>query len=55
MLAVGWLTATVTSVLGLGVAYKFDLPTGAAIVCTLGAALVVVSIAAVLMRKKQAA
>ena len=39
MMAIAWLTATGASVAGLYVAYRFDLPTGAAIVCTLGAAL----------------
>ncbi len=40
LLVIGWLTATVASVAGLYVAYRFDFPTGAAIVCTLGAALI---------------
>jgi len=40
MLSIGWVIATVASVLGLYGAYKFDFPTGAAIVCALGAALV---------------
>jgi ABC-type Mn2+/Zn2+ transport system permease subunit len=40
LLVIGWLTATLASVVGLYVAYRFDFPTGAAIVCTLGAALV---------------
>ncbi|MBI3875759.1 MAG: metal ABC transporter permease [Verrucomicrobia bacterium] len=44
MLLIGWLIATVSSVLGLYGSYRFDLPTGAAIVCTLGAALVLVGI-----------
>ena len=39
LLVIGWLTATLASVVGLYVAYRFDFPTGAAIVCTLGAAL----------------
>jgi zinc/manganese transport system permease protein len=38
-LLVGWLTATVASVAGLYGSYTLDLPTGAAIVCTLGVAL----------------
>ena len=46
LLAIGWTTATVSSVIGLYAAYRFDFPTGAAIVCVLGAALVLVSIAA---------
>lgn len=39
LLAIGWATATLSSVLGLYLAYRWDLPTGAAIVCVLGAAL----------------
>ncbi len=39
LLIVGWATATIASVLGLAVSYAYDLPTGAAIVCSLGAAL----------------
>jgi zinc/manganese transport system permease protein len=39
LLAIGWLTATIASVVGLYGAYEFDFPTGAAIVCVLGAAL----------------
>ncbi len=46
LLLIGWLTATLASVLGLYGSYKFDLPTGAAIVCSLGAALVIVAIIA---------
>lgn len=38
-LIVGWAIATVSSVAGLCISYALDLPTGAAIVCTLGAAL----------------
>jgi zinc/manganese transport system permease protein len=45
-MAIGWLTATVASVVGLYGSYQLDLPTGAAIVCALGLALVVVALAA---------
>jgi len=38
-LAIGWLIATGSSVVALYLSYKIDLPTGAAIVCVLGAAL----------------
>lgn len=41
-LGVGWLVATLASVLGLYGSYKLDFPTGAAIVCALGGALLVV-------------
>jgi zinc/manganese transport system permease protein len=44
-LLIGWITATVASVAGLYLSYSMDLPTGAAIVCTLGAALVLTIIA----------
>jgi zinc/manganese transport system permease protein len=47
MLAIGWITATLASIAGLVAAYRLNLPTGAAIVCALGAALV---LAAVLSR-----
>ena len=36
MLITGWVIATLGGVCGLFVSYQFDLPTGAAIVCTLG-------------------
>ena len=39
LLAIGWITATIASLVGLYSSYKFDLPTGAAIVCSLGVAL----------------
>lgn len=40
MLLIGWLTATLAGLAGLYASYRLDLPTGAAIVCTLGVALV---------------
>ena len=46
LLIIGWLVATVASVAGLYLAFKSDLPTGATIVCTLGAALVLTGVAA---------
>ena len=46
LLLIGWLTATIASVAGLYLAFKSDLPTGATIVCTLGAALVLTAVAA---------
>jgi len=42
MLLIGWLVATGSGVAGLFVSYKMDLPTGAAIVCALGVALLFV-------------
>ncbi len=41
-LVLGWLTATLTSVIALYLSYQFDLPTGAAIVCVLGATLLLI-------------
>ena len=38
-LAVGWIIATLASVGGLYASYRLDLPTGAAVVCALGLAL----------------
>ena len=38
----GWLIATLASVVGLYLSYQHDLPTGASIVCALGAALLLV-------------
>ena len=51
MLLVGWLLATVCSLTGLGLSYRFDLPTGAAVVCVLGLAL----LAVLLFRRRPAA
>ena len=54
MLLIGWVVATVGSLLGLFSSYQLDLPTGAAIVCALGVELVLV-IAYYGIRKPQAA
>jgi zinc/manganese transport system permease protein len=51
LLAIGWVVATLSSVIGLYAAYKMDLPTGAAIVCVLGLALILA--AAIAKFKKQ--
>lgn len=53
LLVIGWLTATISSVLGLYTAFKMDLPTGAAIVCMLGLALVLCASAAKLIRRSK--
>ncbi len=50
-LLVGWLTATISSIAGLYASYKLDLPTGAAIVCALGGALLLVAGAASFQRR----
>ena len=52
LLAIGWGIATVGSVVGLYSSYRFDLPTGAAIVCVLGACLVICMTFAGLRRRK---
>jgi zinc/manganese transport system permease protein len=46
LLAIGWITATLSSVIGLYAAYRMDLPTGAAIVCVLGLALILAAMVA---------
>jgi zinc/manganese transport system permease protein len=51
MLVIGWLVATLGSVIGLYSSYKFDLPTGAAIVCVLGALLLLSMCAAKFCKK----
>lgn len=53
MLAIGSAVAALASVGGLAASYQFDLPTGAAIVCALGAALVVVAVLARLRKPGQ--
>jgi zinc/manganese transport system permease protein len=52
LLLIGWVVATLASVLGLFASYQLDLPTGAAIVCALGLELIIVLIVASLRRKK---
>ena len=54
MLLIGWLVATLASVIGLYSSYKFDLPTGAAIVCALGGFLVLSICLAKLLPKRTA-
>ena len=39
-LAIGWVMGTVVSILGMYFSVRFDLPTGATIVCTFGLVLV---------------
>lgn len=51
LLAIGWITATLASVLGLYAAYRMDLPTGAAVVCMLGIALIFAATAARLRKQ----
>jgi zinc/manganese transport system permease protein len=54
LLLIGWLTATLSSVIGLYIAYERDYPTGAAIVCVLGAALILAAIVAKFKNKTDA-
>ena len=49
-MVVGWIVATSASLLGLWASYRMDLPTGAAIVCACGLALIVASMLAVARR-----
>lgn len=44
-LVIGWITGAVASVAGLAASYVWDLPTGSAMVCTFGAALVLAGLA----------
>ncbi len=50
--AVGWVIATLASVVSLFITAKADLPIGAAIVCVLGIALVLTTLAAKLFKQK---
>src|SRR5215203_3859388 len=53
-LAIGWTMGTVVSMLGMYLSVLFDLPTGAAIVCTFGAALIVMAAARPLVVRRPA-
>jgi zinc/manganese transport system permease protein len=53
-LAVGWAVAAIASLLGLWSSYRFDLPTGAAVVCACGFLLVIVNVLAALRRSSVA-
>jgi zinc/manganese transport system permease protein len=48
-LAIGWIMGVVVSMLGMYFSVQFDLPTGATIVCTFGAVLIVMALARVLV------
>lgn len=54
-LAIGWLMGIIVSVLGMYFSVQFDLPTGAAIVCTFGLALIVMAVVKPLIVRKAAA
>jgi zinc/manganese transport system permease protein len=53
-LAIGWTMGTLASVAGLGLSFVFDLPTGATMVCTFGAALAVAGLLSPLLRAGRA-
>src|SRR5215204_5487528 len=53
-LAIGWVMGTVVSMLGMYLSVLFDLPTGAAMVCTFGAALIVMAAARPLVVRRPA-
>ena len=53
-LAIGWVMGVVVSMLGMYVSVVFDLPTGAAIVCTFGAALIAMAAVRPLVVRKAA-
>ena len=52
MLLIGWLVATAGGVAGLFASWHFNFPTGAAIICVLGGALVITSLVARLARRE---
>ncbi|MBI4064346.1 MAG: metal ABC transporter permease [Elusimicrobia bacterium] len=43
-LAIGWAMGTTVSLVGMFASYRFDTPTGATIICTFGAALVLLAV-----------
>ena len=51
-LLIGWLIALLGGVAGLFLSFHWDLPSGAAIVCTFGALLVLVAFGGMLRRKQ---
>lgn len=53
-LCIGWGVSLMASMLGIAVSYYFDLPTGAAVVCVFGGALVVCGSLSALMGKAAA-
>ena len=53
-LALGWIMGVFVSILGMYFSVQFDLPTGAAIVCTFGLVLVVMALIRPLVVRKTA-
>ena len=54
-LLVGWIVSLIGGIAGLYFSYKLDLPSGAAIVCTLGGLLILASLASLLRPHRHAA
>jgi zinc/manganese transport system permease protein len=54
-LAIGWTMGTVVSALGIYLSVKLDLPTGATMVCTFGAVLVLMALARPLLLRRRPA
>ncbi len=50
-LAIGWVMGAVTSALGIYLSVRFDLPTGATMVCTFGGVLILMALARPLVRR----
>jgi zinc/manganese transport system permease protein len=44
LIAISWLAAALSSAIGLGVSYRFDLPTGPVIVCAFGTVLLIAGV-----------
>ena len=53
-LAIGWSMGTIVSALGVYLSLKIDLPTGATIVCTFGAVLILMAAFRVVLRRARA-
>jgi zinc/manganese transport system permease protein len=51
-LLIGWLIALVGGVAGLFLSFQWDLPSGAAIVCTFGALLILIGAVGLLLRRR---
>jgi zinc/manganese transport system permease protein len=54
-LAIGWIMGVVVSILGMYFSVQFDLPTGATIVCTFGAVLILLALVKVMLPERVAA
>jgi len=54
-LLIGWLIALLGGIAGLFLSFQWDLPSGAAIVCTFGALLIFISLGGLLFRRRRGA